>query len=473
MTWGVTTSNPEKQQAKAISGQVPDFQLGAVKKVEVEPTMMLASKKAYICAGMMLICGLLTIIGGICQEFALYNMSGKFHGWSIWTGVLFTIAGTCAVLACNKQSKPRMISATVFSILTIITALVVIILFGFCVAKGVKMHRRMTERKERQWREEFGEHFDKFGWRRHFKEGDSDESGEHWRPHGGKPPLHGKPQPEHHHRRPCKTKRPGPRPTRSLNPRPTPTWHPWYWTPRRWDSGRFTPTGHPWPTPTGRPWPSPTPRGYPRYWTTKRWDTGRRTPTGHPWPTPTGRPWPSPTPRGYPRYWTTKRWDTGRRTPTGHHWPTPRGLPWPSPTPTGYPRYWTTKRWDTGRRTATGHPWPNPTGRPWKKSNGRPWPKPNGRIRPSHRPWLGGKDGKRNNDYSKFTHGWPPMMLFVASLFVVTLVLIELVNAVLLTIFSVRSLKAAKYVLMHETVVVNVPADDKKVLANIDDLPKI
>jgi hypothetical protein len=77
-----------------------------------------------------------------------------------------------------------------------------------------------------------------------------------------------------------------------------------------------------------------------------------------------------------------------------------------------------------------------------------------------------------NEEEKNKIKGWEPMMLFIASILVIIMVLIELVNAVILTIFGVRTLKASKYVLMHETVIVNVPSK-KKILANIEDLPKL
>ncbi|XP_064631562.1 uncharacterized protein LOC135489881 [Lineus longissimus] len=425
MKWCVTNSKPGKQQVKTIVGQVSD-------ENRVKPHKTFASKKAYNCAVMMLVCGLLTIIGGISQEFAMYHMwGGSFHGWSIWIGVLFTIAGTCAVLACNKQSKPRLISATVFSIMTIITALVVIVLFGFCVAEVVKMHHRMVEM--RQWREESGESFDKFG--------GLSELGEYEHPHGRKHHHGHKPHHEHHHHHhrqswPTPTGRPWPRPT----PTPTPTGRPW---PRPTGRPWPRPTGRPWPRPTGRPWPRPTGRPWPR-------PTGRPwpRPTGRPWPRPTGRPWPRPTGRPWPR-------PTGRTwpRPTGRPWPRPTGRPWPRPTGHHWPRL-TGHRWPRPTRhpwpRPNGHHWPKPSGRQWSRPTGFHWPKPTTRPMPTELPspvkgtWSSQKAAVKKED-CKFTSGWPAIMLFVASLAVVTLVLIELVIAVILTIVGVRSLKAAKY----------------------------
>jgi hypothetical protein len=76
----------------------------------------------------------------------------------------------------------------------------------------------------------------------------------------------------------------------------------------------------------------------------------------------------------------------------------------------------------------------------------------------------------------KYSKSWEPRMMFVASIIVIIMVLIELVNAIILTHYGVRSLKEAKYTLMHESVVVNVPptgTDEKKVLADMEDLPKV
>ncbi|XP_064631561.1 foot protein 1 variant 1-like isoform X2 [Lineus longissimus] len=371
MTWG--TNSGQKQHVNNVACQAADSQNEFGKTKPNPPQVKIfASTKAYVSAVLMLVCGLFIIVASIACFWISYGL--PYHGlphyvhmcriFGVCAGVLFSIAGICALMANSKPSKPRLFFAAVFSLLAAIVALLIIIGISLFIFDGVKHYREM--RRGRDDPKRFG------GLRQ--------------------------PYPEHHnHGDHDKGK------MRSYYPYPTPT-------PAGWDRPKSRPyywqTRRPWYLGTRRPWlRRPTPP--PNYM--NPWDRTTR----RPW-WPTKRPWSDWTTRRPWSDWTTRRpwsdWTTRRpwsNWTTRNPWPQPK--PSGRPEPTGYPWYdwttrsprydWTTRRpWDdsTTRRPRTDwttrRPWSDwTTRRPWYWATTRnPWPqpKPSGRPEPTGYPWY-------------------------------------------------------------------------------------